>query len=336
MRYTLFILALCFTTLCAAPPPARDRVFHGINADPVWDFKPDELPQFTEMVKKTECGSIRIPIRWRVLEPKKGEWDFSALDRAVQAIPDGIEILGTIMSVPEWANGMDPKTAEGWFDAYPPSDLQDWERAITAIVTHYRHRVKHWEIWNEPNGVDFFRPRPNAITYTALLKTAYQTAKKADPSCVVLLGGLVGNGIEANPWSDVKVTNYLEDLYKAGAGPYFDVCNTHPYVLPAEGAARTIELTKATLALMDRYGDSAKPLWITEAGCGATSREAELAQARLLHETYDLARGEPRIQRVFWFLLRDMKKDLLGPESSMGLFRYDRSSRPSLEAFRRL
>ena len=40
------------------------------------------------------------------------------------------------------------------------------------------------------------------------------------------------NGIIANPWSDVKVENYLEDLYKAGAQPYFDVCNIHPYVAP--------------------------------------------------------------------------------------------------------
>ena len=47
-----------------------------------------------------------------------------------------------------------------------------------------------------------------------------------------------------------------------------------------------------------------------------------------------LARREPRIQKVFWFLLRDMEKDLLGPESSMGLFKHDGTPRPALEAFR--
>lgn len=329
---------LCADDQSSGAAPVRERTFYGINADPVWDFKAAEpkandLPQFVAMLRQTGCGAVRIPIRWRIMEPRKGEWDFSAVDRAVQSIPGGVEILGTLMSVPEWANGMDPKKTEGWFDVYPPRDLGDWERAVSAIVAHYRHRIRHWEIWNEQNGVDFYRPRPDARAYTELLKTPWLAAKKADPQCVVVLGGLQMNGIVANPWSAVKVTNYLEELYKAGAQPYFDVCNTHPYVSPSDGAGEMMELTRATLALMARYGDAAKPLWITEVGCGATSSAAEHVQARLLKDTYELAGREPRIQRVFWFLLRDMAKDLLGPESSMGLFKYNGVPRPALEPF---
>jgi hypothetical protein len=322
--------------VCGQEKPAlRDRAFYGINADPVWSFKPEELPQFAEMLKKSACGAVRIPVRWLVLEPKKGEWDFSAVDRALLSIPVDVEILGTLMSVPEWASGVDPKKAEGWFDAYPPRDLADWQRAVSAIVTHYRPRIRHWEIWNEQNGVDFFRPRPDAVVYTALLKTAYQAAKEANPQCIVVLGGLQMNGIIANPWSEVKVTNYLEDLYKAGARPYFDVCNIHPYVLPEEGAERMMEQTEGTLEVMARYGDVEKPLWITEVGCGAKSPEAEQAQARLLRDTYELAAREPRIRKVYWFQLRDLEQDLLGPESTMGLFKLNGVARPALEAFRR-
>jgi hypothetical protein len=335
LRIAVVILFLSAGVRGEDQQPVRDRDFYGINADPVWNFKADELPQFAEMLKLTGCGAVRIPIRWRVLEPMKGAWDFSAVDRAVEVIPGDVEILGTLMSVPEWANGMDPKKSEGWFDAYPPRDPADWDRAVSAIVSHYRHRIKHWEIWNEENGVDFFRPRPDARAYTELLKIAYLAAKKADPSCVVVLGGLQMNGILANPWSEVKVTNFLEDLYKAGARPYFDACNTHPYVLPAEGAARMIEVTRSTLALMARYGDADKPLWITEVGCGADSSAGEQAQARLLQETFELAAREPRIQKVFWFLLRDMEKDLLGPESTMGLFKHDGTTRPALKSFSR-
>ena len=334
-RVALSACALILALSSAGHAWAKDRLFHGVNADPVWEYQPEELVHFTKMLKDSGCGAVRIPMRWRVLEPGKGEWDFTAMDRALESIPREIEILGTLMSVPEWANGIDPKKAAGWFDAYPPRDLADWECAVAAIVTHYRHRVKHWEIWNEENGVDFFRPRPDARAYTEILKVAYQSAKKADPSCLVVLGGMQLNGILANPWSEVKVANYLEDLYKAGARPYFDICNTHPYVQPAEGAARMMELTRETLALMDRYGDSNKPLWITEVGCGAASAEGEQAQARLLQDTFELAGREPRIGRVFWFLLRDMAKDLLGPESTMGLFKHDGAARPALDAIRR-
>ena len=330
----IIALSLPLPLVGAEPVATRDRRFHGLNADPVWDFVPSELPRFTELVKESDCGAVRIPIRWRVVEPKKGEWDFSAVDRAVQSIPEDVEILATLMSVPEWANGVDPKNAVGWFDAYPPRDLADWERAVSAIVAHYRHRIRHWEIWNEQNGIDFYRPHPDAHAYTALLKAAHHAAKQADPHCLVVLGGLQLNGIIANPWSEVKVPDFLEELYKAGAGPYFDICNTHPYVLPSEGAGRMIALTRETLAVMDRYGDGTKPLWLTEVGCGAATAEAERDQARLLRDTFALARREPRIQKVFWFLLRDMEKDLLGPESSMGLFKHDGTPRPALEAFR--
>ena len=334
MKYVLLILAFCLVASEADESPVKGRALYGINSDPLWDFKAEELPEFVEMLRKSECASVRLPIRWRVLEPKKGEWDFAGLDRIVESIPRNVEILGTLMSVPEWANGMDSEKAVGWFDAYPPRDLGDWERAVSMIVTHYRSRITHWEIWNEENGVDFFRPHPDPGAYTELLKVAYLAAKKADPSCLVVLGGLQVNGIIPNPWSEVKVPNFLENLYKAGAKPYFDICNTHPYVTPEQGAGHMMELTRDTLNLMARYGDAAKPLWITEVGCGAASPEAEQAQATLLRDTYALVSGEPRIQKVFWFLLRDMKKDLLGPEGTMGLFKFNGVPKPALEAFR--
>jgi polysaccharide biosynthesis protein PslG len=129
------------------------------------------------------------------------------------------------------------------------------------------------------------------------------------------------------------VPNFLESLYQAGARPFFDVCNTHPYVLPEEGAGKMMAWTRDTLAVMARHGDGQKPLWLTEVGCGATTPAAETAQARLLTETFALARTEPRIQRVFWFTLRDTEKDVLGPESSMGLYKYRGTRKPAVDAF---
>jgi hypothetical protein len=54
----------------------------------------------------------------------------------------------------------------------------------------------------------------------------------------------------------------------------------------------------------------------------------------LLRDTYELAAREPRIHKVFWFQLRDLEKDLLGPESTMGIFKLDGMAKPALEAFR--
>ena len=318
---------------CGLHAGERARTFYGVNEDPRWNFATNELPQFVAMLRQTGCGSIRIGIRWREIEPRKGEWDFSALDAIVDMIPKDIEILAVLGSVPQWANGVDPKKDEGWFDAYPPKDLADWKKYVAQTVARYSKRIKHWEIWNEENGVGFYRPHPDAKAYTELLKAAYLAAKKTDPECVVVLGGLVMNGIIPNPFGKVKIRDYLEDLYKAGARPYFDVCNIHPYVLPHEGADYMMKLTRDTLSLMSQYGDGEKVLWITEVGCGGGSMKAEKEQAQLLSDTYEAAAKEPRVQKVFWFLLRDMEKDLVGPESSMGLFARQGKAKPALQAF---
>ncbi len=306
--------------------------FFGLNEDIVWNPESD-WPMIMARLEGSGAQSLRMPIRWRVVEPQRGGWDYSRVDRAIAAVPASIEILATLMSVPEWANGMHPDTCEGWFDAYPPKDLADWTVFVETTVRRYKARIRHWEIWNEPNGVDFYRPLPDPPGYTALLRAAYEAVKRADPDAVVVLGGLQMNGIIPNPWSPVKTPDFLEDLYKAGAGPYFDVCNIHPYVLPSEGAAHMMALIRDTLALMNRYGDARKPLWITEIGCGLNAGTTPEQQADLLRDSFRMTRADPRIQRVHWFLLRDMAQDLLGPEGSMGIVTRDFQEKPAYHAF---
>lgn len=338
----LYLILLVYISLvpakCAAEPVSDSRpsvTFVGINEDPLWNYKPEELTTFSRMLKASGASAIRMPIRWRVIEPQKSERQFAAIDRALDFIPEDVEVLGTLMSVPQWANEVDPDTAEGWADSYPPKDHAGWEQYVFDTVTRFKRRIHYWEIWNEQNGVDFYRPLPDAEGYTALLKTAYLAAKRADPHCTVVMGGLQMNGIIPNPWSPVKTPDFLQALYESGARPYFDVCNIHPYVLPEEGAAHMMALTSDTLAVMGRNGDSHKPVWITEVGCRAKSPQAEREQAELLATTYEMAKQEPRIQRVFWFLLRDMEKDLLGPEASMGLFSHSGRAKPAVNEFRK-
>lgn len=320
------ILALTLASLGAAP-------FAGINEDLVWTADAD-LPQAVEALRASGAQAIRLPFRWRVIEPEQEKWEFDKLDRVIAALPKDMEVLATLMSPPTWATGIEPGKCEGWFDAYPPKDLGPWRAYVTKVVSRYKDRVKHWEIWNEENGVDFYRPLPDAAGYTALLRTAYEAAKQSDPKCVVVLGGLQMNGVIANPWSPVKTPDFLEALYAAGAGKWFDACNIHPYALPSEGAAHMMDLIRDTFAVMERHGDGSKPLWITEVGCGLNGGTTAEAQAKLLSDTYRLARAEPRIKRVYWFLLRDMEGDLLGPEASMGIVKRDFTGKPALEAFR--
>ncbi|MEO6434925.1 MAG: glycosyl hydrolase [Tepidisphaeraceae bacterium] len=321
----------------ATTRPLSNRIFRGINIDPVYELKtPDDLITLSDALRASKVGALRVPLRWIVVEPQKGNWDWSRMDRALKAIPAEIEIVAMLMSVPPWASGVDPAKVEGFPDVYPPRDLRDWDQFVGRAVQRYQGRIRHWEIWNEENGIDFFRPAPDAPRYVEILKSAYRAAKAVDSRCKIVLGGLQMNGVIPNPWSAVKTPDFLEYIYRAGGGKFFDICNTHPYVLPTEGAAHMINLTRDTRAVMAKHGDEKKPLWLTEMGCGLNNGTTPEAQAQLLSDSYALAAKEPGIDRLYWFTLRDFERDALGPEASMGLVTYDWKPKPAFEAFRKL
>ncbi|MHB1457194.1 MAG: glycosyl hydrolase, partial [Armatimonadota bacterium] len=244
---------------------------------------------------------------------------------------------GSLMSFPAWANGTEGKKVEGWYDTYPPESTTEWTVYVKKVVARYKKDIRLWEIWNEENGVDFWRPTPDAALYMKFLKPAYSACKAANPKCVVVMGGLQMNGIIPNPWSPVKTPNYLQALYDLGGKDYFDVVNIHPYVLPreTEGAPYMRKLTEDTIAVMKKNGDGRKPLWITEIGCGTSEYDSPDAQAKLLETSFDTLYSLPQVKAVYWFCLKDYDRSITGPEDSMGVLTIKNGKKPSYFAFKR-
>ena len=71
--------------------------------------------------------------------------------------------------------------------SYMPADVSKFGDFVHATVSHFKDRVKVWEILNEPYRLD-------PADYTKLLSVAHARAKEADPSCRVIggYGGSVG------------------------------------------------------------------------------------------------------------------------------------------------
>jgi hypothetical protein len=86
--------------------------------------------------------------------------------------------------------------------------------------------------------------------YVTLLKTAYEAAKKADPTCVVI-GGIAASG-----------GKYYEDIVQAGCLDHMDFMNVHTYpgLTPPEAA----EVWLAKLNDLMRAAGKPKPIWNTE------------------------------------------------------------------------
>jgi polysaccharide biosynthesis protein PslG len=78
-----------------------------------------------------------------------------------------------------------------------PAQFATWAAEVAA---RYSSRgVRTFEIWNEPNIVQFWRPKPNPAAYSADLVAAYAAIKTVDPSAFIISGGLaraVTNGTD--------------------------------------------------------------------------------------------------------------------------------------------
>ncbi len=212
-------------------------------------------------------------VSWRGIERSRGNDDWTETDRLIdERVGHGLSLAPMLAHAPAWA-GSD---ASG--DA-APTDLAALEAFAERLVGRYRDRVRHWTLGNEPN---WGHTKMSAPTYVGLLAAFARGARRADPDVKVMLAGIA--------FIDLS---YLEELYDAGAREYFDVMNLHPYSFPAapeeEGGSALLRRTtgveaslagvKKVRALMERRGDGAKPIWITEISWGS-GRDATDLEAK--------------------------------------------------------
>ncbi len=142
------------------------------------------------------------------------------------------------------------------------------------FATRYGDRIDYYQIWDEPNLTAHWGGGPvNPRAYADLLARAACAIRAADPEARILLAGLAPT-TELGPQnlSDVR---YLEQLYQAGAAPYFDIVTGKPYGFGSGPDDRRVDesvLNFSRLILlrevMVRQGD-AKAIWASHWGWNA-------------------------------------------------------------------
>jgi ABC-type amino acid transport substrate-binding protein len=195
------------------------------------------------------------------------DWDWSHADLVVDhARRQGLKLIARLDGVPDWAR---PELTG--HSLLTPAHYADFARFAAAFARRYSGKVAAYVIWNEPN-VNYewgFRP-PDPAGYAGLLRAVYPPIKAAGPNAQVLAAPLAPNGEH----SDLALDDldYLQQLYAAGAAPYFDGLAAHAYGWqhpPAEAPSpdvinlRRVELERQ---IMVQNGDAAKHIYITESG----------------------------------------------------------------------
>ena len=183
-----------------------------------------------QLVQDAGFRWVKQEFAWREIEGAgKGAFDWGRTDRIMDQIDaHGLNVIVRLGVQPEWAGG-------GYPEVGPPNSLQDFADFAAVVAERYKGRVDAYQIWNEPNLAREWGNRPpNAAEYTEMLKLAYEAIKAVDPYPIIISAGLAPttrNDDVARP--DIY---YIQEMYDAGAAPYFDALGAHGagYASPPE------------------------------------------------------------------------------------------------------
>jgi hypothetical protein len=303
-----------------------------------------------------------------VADPRDAAYDWSLYDRVVQyAGAYGLKLVFSITGTPRWANGgqssnRPPKNY---------ADLRGFAYAAAARYrgqyTDNNGRtlpaVRLWTAWNEPNNPVFLRPQfvkrggkwviQSAIDYAKICNAVYAGVHETMYRNEKVACGVTAPRGNNNPGSSrpsVSPVAFLTAAKKAGMktfdayahNPYYGSPRETPTTRPGtrNGSAPTAITLSNINVLLDAIGRLYGPrhLWITEYGYQTRPPDTVFGvswslQARYLTQAFGIARKNPRVDMMIWFLLKD-QPDLSGWQS--GLMTVSGQRKPAFAAFERL
>ena len=291
----------------------------------------------------------RISIYWQKVEPTAGaprNWSsYDALFTA--AASAGIRVVPLLHGSPTWvnANFQRPPIQQAW-------QRDAWSRFVQDFAARYGSNGTFWKlhptlshlpptdwiVWNEPNLKYFWGGKPNPKRYLALLRITSAALKAADPSAVVLTGGLFEH---ARRGFGMPASKFLDRLYRLpGASRWFDGVALHPFGEKPKGVIANIARSRH---VMNKHGDRTASILVDEFGwtvSGVGFKQSPFRatlgqQANRLSATYRLLGARPGlgVSGALWFSWRDGAENLW--IYRMGLFDTAGQPRPAWAAYAR-
>lgn len=304
--------------------------------------------------------ATRIGARWSREEICWACWGREPVnlfyDRRIGMLAEaGIGIIGMLLTTPEAYR--DPGcVAYARATNQPPywcapTDMDAYARWVGQVVERYdgdgfndapgSPRVAAWEIWNEPDMDGTWLPRADPVAYAGMLRKAYAAVKRADPTALVLNGGVY-------VFDAVGQNAFMDRVVELAGWDSFDVLSIHPWLIdhapdeptlinPREGFDVTIP---GRLALAQRWAArGGKPVWLTEVGwstcdsaCAPQFAKSLDQQADYLVRTFVLA-AAAGVQHVSFFQLEDKFNGAQQPWGPAAILYDDLSPKPAYVAY---
>ncbi len=289
-----------------------------------------------DLMAKMHVTWVRADFFWPLIEPERGQFSWTYTDEIVkQASARGMNVIAILSHTPDWARG--PGTTRD----HPPVHMSDFAQFAKATAARYAHMGVHtWEVWNEPNSHVFWAPAPDANRYGQLFQATAAAVREIDPKATLLTGGLTTGDDDADG-SRISQLTFVKQLYANGTAQQADAIAVHPYtfpVLPSDTqtpVAGGINELPELHQLMERNGDGAKKVWITEFGAptgtalGAISDED---QAVTILEARKLVEYWPWAGPLIYYELRDGGTNPAVAGENFGVVRRDFSLKAAGQA----
>ena len=295
--------------------------------------------------------TIRLALYWRSVAPQVRQPSFrpddpadpayrwEGIDPQVKlAVAHGLSPIISILSAPEWAEGR----GEGPEGTVRP-DPAELGRFAKAAARRYSGafgglpRVRHWQVWNEPNLMSYISPQSVAgrpfspVWYRAMVNAYSDAVHSVHRDNIVVAGGqapfttFTGHerGLGIGPLRFMRVMLCMGKNLKptCKARSRFDVWAHHPYTSggPNHHAAFPDDVSLADLPEMRRLLDAAlragkivsrRPVrfWVTEFSWDTSPPDPKGVPARTHARWVSEAlyrMWSNGISLVTWFQLRD-------------------------------
>jgi hypothetical protein len=297
-------------------------------------------------------------------DPDDPAYDWGVYDRAVRlAKKQKIQILFSIVGTPGWAN-------KHRGARIAPTNFRDLQKFALAAATRYSGTfktaddtvlpaVRLWLAWNEPNNPVFLAPQYRKVNGRWLVWSAYQYAK----ICNAIYQGVHSTGLTGekvacgatDPFGNNQPLSFRPSVsplaFLRSVKKYhllrFDAWAHHPYASRPSETPFTKPRAKATSVVLGNIDDlikevtrlyGKKRIWLTEYGYQTRPPDRAFGvswknQAKYLAQAYSIARKNPRIDMMVWFLVKDERR-LAGWQS--GFMTANGTRKPAYYTFRAL
>lgn len=313
----VLLVALCNPARSDAQEPVAPPGFFGVNAS---GFEPGDF----ERMAAAGVGVTRNVFPFQVMKHGRHTpyyWGYT--DQIVQQTAlNGIDLIPMIYGAPPWVSEKLNRTV------LKGEPKRAWDELLVALVQRYGpggtfwqeneytpyRPLRVWQIWNEPNSITWWGPKPSPGEYAKVLVRSANVIHSVDPEAQIMSAGIVARPTNAHA---IQGKKYLKKLYaNRAAVEATDILAYHPFAQSVAGVRKQLKVARKVLR---SRGAGATPIWITEIGWGSKGPKGHdlikspAAQNRTLRDLMSMTIADQAslgLGRMLWYQWRDTTSDL--------------------------